>query len=88
MDETTLINNIINEWKLLNVPTCNCSQYKDVRGRCQPEDDTFKICKVRVYTAMWYIENCGKTLEDFEFLGAKLQYLIKRLMEEEEKENN
>jgi len=100
MDHIDIMNKIINDWKVLTAPTCNCKNYKDVRGRCQPEtcncknykdvrgrcqpeDATFKACRARVDTAIWYIENCGKSLEDFLFLGPKIQYLIRRLMEEE-----
>ena len=84
MDDCEILHKIMNDWKVLTAPTCNCKKYHDVRSRCQPQDPTFKACKARVDTAIWYIENCGKSLEDFLFLGEKIQYLIRRLMEEEE----
>lgn len=58
---------------------CNCSQFKDVRGRCQPNDTTFKYCRARAYTAQFYIENRIMTLADFVFLGPKIQHHIKQL---------
>jgi hypothetical protein len=75
----------INHWNNINIKACQCDATKhDVRGRCQPEDATFGQCGARVDTAVWLIENHYAKLEDFEFLGAKIQYLIQRMLEEEE----
>ena len=70
------------------IPTmCNCSQFKDVRSRCQPQDKSFRYCKARAYTAQFYIENRIMTLADFVFLGPKIQHHIKQLFILDQMEN-
>jgi hypothetical protein len=44
---------------------CACNDCTDIRGRCNPMELRFKICPMRVDTAIWFIENEYNKVEDF-----------------------
>ena len=36
---------------------CNCTEFIDIRGRCDIKDKSFKTCPARVYTTLFHLEN-------------------------------